>query len=85
VLIAKHAIQLRKSLDQYSEDLETLQKKWFHMETADPNARYTRSNFYNPKELKGTIDLFGSFAFSVVVDFSFAHGKLAVSWRSILE
>ncbi|KAJ2964106.1 hypothetical protein NQZ79_g916 [Umbelopsis isabellina] len=85
VLIAKHAIQLRKDLDQYSEDLETLQKKWFHMETPDPNARYTRSNFYNPDELKGTIDLFSSFAFSVVVDFSFAHDREDCLPENIME
>jgi cytochrome P450 len=82
VLIAKHAIQLRKDLDEYSEDMENLQKKWFHLEKPDPNARYTRSNFYNPKELKSTIDLFGTYAFSVVVDFSFAHGTLAAKFKT---
>ncbi|CAM0137635.1 unnamed protein product [Umbelopsis sp. WA50703] len=85
VLIAKHAIQLRKDLDEYSEDMENLQKKWFHLEKPDPNARYTRSNFYNPKELKSTIDLFGTYAFSVVVDFSFAHDREDCLPENILE
>jgi cytochrome P450 len=73
-LIAKHATELRKALDAYSTETEMLQKKWFHLEQPDANARYTQSNSYNPTELKSTIDVFSSYAFGVVVDFAFAHG-----------
>jgi hypothetical protein len=73
-LIVKHAVELRTSLDAYSKDMDDQQKKWYHLEQSDPNARYTKSNFYNPDELKDTIDMFSHFAFGVMVDFSFAHG-----------
>ncbi|KAG2176493.1 hypothetical protein INT43_005733 [Umbelopsis isabellina] len=72
-LIAKHAVQLRKDLNEYSDYMENLHKKWFHSARQNPNSRYTRSNLYNPKELKSTEDLFGKYAFQIIVDFSFAN------------
>ncbi|KAG2171341.1 hypothetical protein INT43_002963 [Umbelopsis isabellina] len=84
-LIAKHVIELRKSLDQYSEELENLQKKWYQLKDPESNARYTRSNFYNPDELRTTVDLFGSYAFSIMVDFTFAHDREHCLFENILE
>ncbi|GAB5588883.1 Thromboxane-A synthase [Umbelopsis nana] len=84
-LIAKHALQLRDALDDFSKETDEQQKKWFHLDEPDPNARYTKSNFYQPDELKDTIDIFSSYAFGVVVDFTFAHDKDECLPDNILE
>ena len=79
ILIIKHAAELRKSLDRFSKDVSEINNKWYPEVQQDPNSRYTKTNYYNPDELKDTIDLFSAYAFGVVVDFSFAHGKLPIA------
>ncbi|KAI9286768.1 cytochrome P450 [Umbelopsis sp. AD052] len=84
-LIIKHATSLRKSLDLFSKEVEEINNKWYPSVEQDPNTRYTKTNFYDPAELKNTIDIFSSFAFGVVIDFSFAHDKEECLPENILE
>ncbi|KAI8578314.1 hypothetical protein K450DRAFT_247246 [Umbelopsis ramanniana AG] len=84
-LIIKHATELRKSLDRFSKEVDEIDNKWYPTVVQDPNSRYTKTNFYNPEELKNTIDMFSAFAFGVVIDFSFAHDKEECLPENILE
>jgi hypothetical protein len=84
-LIIKHTFDLRKALDNFSKEVDDLLNKWYPKEQQDPNSRFTQSNFYNSDELRNTIDMFSAFAFGVVVDFAFAHGKLFITLSIIKE
>jgi hypothetical protein len=72
-VMAKHVVSLRKALQEMSKTMEDLNEKFYPTITSHESSHQTNV-YYNPKDLKIDITPFREYAFSVMIDFAFAHG-----------
>ncbi|KAH8548397.1 cytochrome P450 [Umbelopsis sp. PMI_123] len=72
-VISKHVVTLRAALQKVSKTMEEINEKFYPQITHLDESGHQTNVFYNPKELNTDITLFREYAFSVMLDFAFAH------------
>jgi hypothetical protein len=80
-VISKHVVTLRAALQKVSKTMEEINEKFYPQITHLDESGHQTNVFYNPKELNTDITLFREYAFSVMLDFAFAHGMYAETIR----
>ncbi|KAI9286714.1 cytochrome P450 [Umbelopsis sp. AD052] len=71
-VMTKHVVSLRSALQEISKKMEEINEKFYPSITSLESSHQTNV-FYNPKDLKIDITPFREYAFSVMIDFAFAH------------
>lgn len=75
-VVAKHVVTLRNALKEKSDKMEDVNRKWFpdlHQAALSENCSTTVH--YNPNDVTNDITCLREYAFSIMLDFAFAHGK----------
>lgn len=74
-VVAKHVVTLRTAFQEKAKRMEDVQQKWFPPLPEETNTAFTNNVHYNPKDVDTDIICFREYAFSIMLDFAFAHGE----------
>ncbi|GAB5588841.1 hypothetical protein Unana1_03741 [Umbelopsis nana] len=72
-VVTKHVVTLRTAFQEKAKRMEDVQQKWFPPLPEETNTAFTNNVHYNPKDVDTDIICFREYAFSIMLDFAFAH------------